>query len=254
MGGGLSREECDNSCDREIRVYQNSEEKCRLEKNTLNNDIKMCKEEIDEINKKGNDMEEECRQRGKDQERKYRELVDKCSNKTQRAMPINKRVRAVDVVEFEGNKKINNEMIDVQFEGNKKINNRGNAMKKKSTAFLKKLTVCKNIKQARTARRRKFKCYTSTILPIIQFFFKHKKFPAWIERDPFIRQLLDNLIKCNKIKYGLFGMRKAKCFKNLEKRFKVEGFQNNIDDNIDDNSNILIISCILVILLIYSCE
>ena len=57
MGIGMSQEECDNSCDREIRMYQKEEERCRFDKKELKSDSEKYKEEIDELTDKFNDFE-----------------------------------------------------------------------------------------------------------------------------------------------------------------------------------------------------
>tara|TARA_Y100000814_G_C12305940_1_gene393418 strand:+ start:246 stop:989 length:744 start_codon:yes stop_codon:yes gene_type:complete len=61
MGIGMSQEECDNSCDREIRMYQKNEERCRFDKKELKMDNEKYKEEIDELTDKFNDFEAECK-------------------------------------------------------------------------------------------------------------------------------------------------------------------------------------------------
>ena len=61
MGIGISQEECDNSCDREIRMYQKEEERCRFDKKELKSDSEKYKEEIDELTDKFNDFEAECK-------------------------------------------------------------------------------------------------------------------------------------------------------------------------------------------------
>ena len=61
MGIGMSQEECDNSCDREIRMYQKEEERCRFDKKELKSDSEKYKEEIDELTDKFNDFEAECK-------------------------------------------------------------------------------------------------------------------------------------------------------------------------------------------------
>ena len=77
MGIGMSQEECDNSCDREIRMYQKEEERCRFDKKELKSDSEKYKEEIDELTDKFNDFEAECKKE-----------VNKYKNK--RVMAINK--------------------------------------------------------------------------------------------------------------------------------------------------------------------
>lgn len=58
---GLSDEECDSRCDKEIRNYEKSEENCRFDKKELRNDIEKYKERWTEAHEKIQELESESK-------------------------------------------------------------------------------------------------------------------------------------------------------------------------------------------------
>ena len=61
MGVGMSQEECDKSCDREIKMYVDTEKRNRTDRNQLKKEIEKYKKDIDEMKEECNKLEEECK-------------------------------------------------------------------------------------------------------------------------------------------------------------------------------------------------